>query len=87
MPLPESLQGDPWTPTIARKLMPLLVSYAEACRPVTYGELSQEVIRRGWSHYVMPIAYRYPAGAIGNAIEVTEEEWNEPIPPLIIYPA
>ncbi len=82
MPLPESLQGDFWTPAIAKKLLPLLVSYAEACRPVTYGELSQEAIRRGWSHYVMPIAYRYAAGAIGYAIEETEEEWDEPIPPL-----
>lgn len=82
MPLPESLQGDSWTPAIARKLLPLLVSYTEACRPVTYGELSQEAIQRGWSHYVMPVAYRYPAGAIGYAIEETEEEWGEPIPPL-----
>ncbi len=30
----------------------------------------------------MPIAYRYPAGAIGYAIETTEAEWGEPIPPL-----
>lgn len=82
MPLPESLKGDSWTPDIARKLLPLLVSYAEACRSVTYGELSQEAIQRGWSHYVMPVAYRYPAGAIGYAIEETEEEWDEPIPPL-----
>jgi hypothetical protein len=62
MSLPESLRGDSWTPAIARKLMPLLVSYAEACQPVTYGELSQEAIQRGWSRYVMPIAYRYPGG-------------------------
>lgn len=82
MRLPESLQGDSWMPTIARKLMPLLVSYAEACRSVTYGELSQEAIERGWSHYVKPIAYRYPAGAIGYAIEESKKEWDEPIPPL-----
>jgi hypothetical protein len=82
MPLPESLQGDSWTSATARKLFPLLVAYAEACRPITYGLLSQEVIKRGWSHYVMPLAFRHPAGAIGYALEETEEEWEEPIPPL-----
>jgi hypothetical protein len=30
----------------------------------------------------MPVAYRYPAGAIGYALEVTEKEWGEPIPPI-----
>ncbi|MFX0195966.1 MAG: hypothetical protein ACFFCW_07575 [Candidatus Hodarchaeota archaeon] len=82
MPLPESLQGVAWTPSIARKLLPLLVSYAEACQPVTYGELSKEAVQRKWSHLVIPVAYRYPAGAIGYAIEKTEEEWQKPIPPI-----
>ena len=82
MPLPESLQGETWAHSIARRLLPLLVSYAEACQPVTYGELSKEAMKRKWSHYVMPVAYRYPAGAIGYAIEETEEEWKKPIPPI-----
>ncbi|MBN1906964.1 MAG: hypothetical protein JW927_17935 [Deltaproteobacteria bacterium] len=43
--------------------------------------MSKEVIDRKWGHYVMPIAYRYAAGAIGYAIETTESEWGEPIPP------
>jgi hypothetical protein len=30
----------------------------------------------------MPVAYRYPAGAIGYALEETEVEWKEPIPPI-----
>ena len=82
MSLPESLQGNEWSPSMARRILPLLVSYAEACKPVTYGQLSQEVIRRKWGHYVMPVAYRYPAGAIGYAVETTEVEWGEPIPPI-----
>ena len=82
MPLPESLQGDEWSSSTARKILPLLVSYAEACQPVTYGQLSQEVIRRKWGHYVIPLAYRTAAGAIGEALEETENEWGEPIPPI-----
>ncbi len=82
MSLPESLQGNKWAASMGRLIMPLLVSYAETCRPVTYGGLSKEVIDRKWGHYVMPIAYRYAAGAIGYALETTEAEWGEPIPPL-----
>jgi len=82
MPLPESLQGQTWAHSLARRLLPLLVSYAEACQPVTYGELSKEAMRRKWSHYVMPVSYRHPAGVIGYAIEETEEEWQKPIPPI-----
>jgi hypothetical protein len=82
MAIPEAMKGDEWSPAMARRIMPLLVSYAEACKSVTYGQLSQEVIRRKWGHYVMPVAYRYPAGAIGYAIEKTEAEWGEPIPPI-----
>ncbi len=33
-------------------------------------------------HYVIPLAYRYTAGAIGYALEETEEEWKEVIPPI-----
>lgn len=82
MPLPKSLQGDKWSPSTARKILPLLVSYAEACKTVTYGQLSQEVIRRNWGHYVMAVTYRHPAGVIGYALEETEVEWGEPIPPI-----
>ena len=82
MPLPEQLTGDAWSPAIARKILPLLVAHAEACKPITYGQLSREVMRRRWGHYVMPVAYRYPAGAIGYALEETGEEWGEPIPPI-----
>jgi len=82
MPLPEKLMGDAWSPAIAREILPLLVAHAEACKPITYGQLSREVVRRKWGHYVMPLAYRYPAGAIGYALEETGKEWGEPIPPI-----
>jgi hypothetical protein len=82
MTLPKPLQGDGWSASTARRILPLLVAYAEACRPVEYGELSREVVRRRWGHYVMPVAFRYPAGAIGFALEETEEEWEDTIPPI-----
>lgn len=82
MALPDALQGEEWSKATARKVLPLLVAYANAAEPVTYGGLSEEVTRRKWSHYVMPLAYRYVAGAIGFGLEETEEEWGEPIPPI-----
>jgi len=82
MTLPGALRGDEWSKKTARKVLPLLVAYAQSAKPVTYGELGREATRRKWSHYVMPIAYRYVAGNIGFALEETEEEWGEPIPPI-----
>ena len=82
MALPDALQGEEWSKVTARKVLPLLVAYANAAEPVTYGKLSEEAVRRKWSHYVMPLAYRYVAGAIGFALEETEKEWGEPIPPI-----
>ncbi len=82
MAIPDALQGEEWSKATARKVLPLLVAYANASEPVTYGGLSEEVTRRKWSHYVMPLAYRYVAGAIGFGLEETEEEWGEPIPPI-----
>ena len=82
MKLPESLQGDSWTATTARRILPLLVAYAESYSPVTYGQLSKEVQRRRWGRYVMPLAFRTVAGAIGDAIQETEEEWDRTIPPI-----
>ncbi len=82
MSQPETLCGDEWSKKTARKVLPLLVAYAQAARPITYGELSHEVTQRKWSHYVMPLAYRYVAETIGSSLEETEEEWGEPIPPI-----
>lgn len=82
MSLPDALIGDEWSKKTACNVLPLLVAYAQSARPITYGELSRETTRRNWSHYVMPLAYRFVAGAIGYALEETEEEWGEPIPPI-----
>lgn len=82
MALPDALQGDKWAKLTARKILPLLVAYANAAEPVTYGGLNEEAVSRKWSHYVMPLVYRYVAGAIGFGLEETEEEWGEPIPPI-----
>ena len=76
MSLPGSLQGDSWTITTARRILPLLVAYAESCKSVTYGQLN-----RG-GRYVMPLAYRTVAGVIGDAMQETEKEWGSTIPPI-----
>ena len=76
------MKGEEWTKVTARKVLPLLVAYANAAEPVTYRGLSEEAIHRNWSHYVMPVAYRYVAGAIGFGLAETEREWGEPIPPI-----
>ncbi|WP_422133980.1 hypothetical protein [Endozoicomonas sp. ALD040] len=82
MPLPESLQGDRWTEYTARTVLPLIVWCAKNGKTITYGQLDQEIISRGWGHHVLPVQYGYPAGAIGEALIETEEEWEESIPPL-----
>lgn len=82
MAIPEPLNQDKWAAVTARRVLPLLISYAHSARPITYGGLSREATKRNWSHAVMPIAYRYVAGTIGFALEETEKAWGQPIPPL-----
>ena len=82
MPLPEALQGETWTRITARAALPILVWCAKNGRTITYGQLDQEIVRRGLGHHVHAAAYGYPAGAIGNALFETEENWGEAIPPL-----
>lgn len=82
MPLPKPLQGGVWSASTARRILPLLVAYAEACRVVTYGELSSEVVRRRWGHYVILVSFRHPAGSIGFALEETNVSWEDTIPPI-----
>lgn len=82
MPLPEALQGEKWTRKTARTILPLLIWCAKNGRAITYGQLDDEVVSRGLGHHVMVVQYGYPAGAVGNALIETGEEWGEAIPPL-----
>ena len=82
MPLPEALQGDSWTKVTARHALPLLVWCAKNGKTITYGQLDQEIVKWGLGHHVMVVQYGHPAGAIGDALIETEEDWGEPIPPL-----
>lgn len=82
MSLPDNLGKGGWSAATAAKVLPLLVAHAHSARPITYGDLSREATKRKWSHPVMPIAYRYVAGAIGFALEDTQKKWGHPIPPI-----
>ena len=82
MPLPEALLGSRWTDTTARNILPLLVWCAKNSKKITYGQLDEEIQRRGIGHHVNVVVYGHPAGSIGNALLETEEETGEKIPPL-----
>jgi len=82
MPLPDSLTRDRWTERTARRILPLIIWCAKNGRMITYGQLDEEIVNRGWGHHVIAVQYGYPAGAIGSALIETEEVWEEPIPPL-----
>lgn len=82
MPLPEAFRGDRWTEATARNIFPLLVWCAENEKKITYGQLDEEIQRRGWGHHVNVVVYGHPAGAIGNALLETEQETGNKIPPL-----
>jgi len=82
MLLPEAFRRDRWTENTARAVLPLIIWCAKNGKTITYGRLDKEVVDRGWGHHVMAVQYGYPAGAIGNALIETEEEWGDSIPPL-----
>lgn len=82
MPLPEALQGDRWTESTARNILPLLVWCAENEKKITYGQLDFEIQRRRLGHHVNVVVYGHPAGAIGNALLETERETGNKIPPI-----
>lgn len=85
MPLPPSLQGSTWTIETARRLVPILVWCAQNHRTITYKELDQEIVRRGWMDYnVHAAAYGNAAGTLGDALAETEAELDLHLPPLNI---
>ena len=82
MPLPDALNGEWWTPKIARHMLPWLVWLAKRRGTVTYLEVDAEVVRRGVHSHVHPAQYGHPAGAVGNALIEIGEAMGITIPPL-----
>jgi hypothetical protein len=82
MALPEALLGDRWTEVTARLMFPLLVWCANHGKKITYGQVDEEIQRRGWGNHVFVSKYGHPAGAIGSALLETDQETDEKIPPL-----
>lgn len=82
MPLPKELRGEAWAPQTARKVIPLLVSRAKRNRPLTYTQLDEEIVARGWGKHAMVVGYGNALDLVGLALERTSRAWKEPIPPL-----
>ena len=82
MSCPESIIGDTWTKVTARSALPILVWCAKHGRPITYGQLDAEIVRRKLGHHVIAVPYGHPVGAIGSALIELEERWGKPVPPL-----
>src|ERR1700730_6482103 len=82
MALPEALKRERWTEETARCMFPLLVWCANHGKTISYGQMDEEIQRRGWGHHVFHTMYGWPAGAIGHALLETEKERGQKIPPL-----
>ena len=82
MPIPQALQGNRWTEMTARNALPIVIWCARKGKPITYGQLDSEIVKRGLGHHVMAVQYGYPAGAIGDALIELAQRWNKRIPPL-----
>ena len=80
--LPSSLRGEGWTASTARTMIPLLVWCATNEKKITYGQINAEIARRNLGDYGFPLAYRLPAGAIGDALIQTGNDLGRHIPPL-----
>lgn len=78
----DALAGDSWTMTTARNGFPILVEYARARRPITYGEWDRELISRGLGHHVLAPVYGHPAGRIGNACAQYGRNNRMHVPPI-----
>lgn len=73
--------GSAWTDITARAAFPIVLRHAMDGDPITYGDLNEAVKATG-KKGVLPIAYRYVAGKIGDVCEALSEDFGEPIPLL-----
>ena len=75
-----ALSGDRWTERTARIGFQILVEYAHARRPITYGEWDAEIVRRQLGHHVLLPQYGWAAGAIGRACQEYAKEKGDSVP-------
>ena len=77
------LANTPWRIQVVADIVPLLIRRAKEGRPITYGELAEQ-LREEFGHEPQARKTQYgpPIGAIGFAIRELGEQWGERIPPI-----
>ncbi|MEA3044664.1 MAG: hypothetical protein QOH47_2502 [Sphingomonadales bacterium] len=83
--LARSLADERWAGETARLAMPVLIGIARSgkSRTITYGDLHQEVIRRGGKAEIGTLAkYAHPCGRIAYACEDASDLIGDEVPPL-----
>ena len=72
-PLAEELADDRWAGRTARLALPVLVEIAEKGKKITYGQLHDEVVKRGGQSEIgSRVKYAFPLGRIARAMERLE---------------
>jgi hypothetical protein len=77
-----ALDGERWSEKTARAGFPILVEYAHASEPITYGDWDAEIVRRRLGKHTFVRAYRYPAEFIGDACEEYGQAAAIHVPPI-----
>ncbi|MDN4131155.1 hypothetical protein [Pantoea ananatis] len=72
----EPISGDKAYQIRARMALPLLVRQAEACTPILYSDLAEEL---GMSN---PRNLNYVLGSIGQSLELLSKAWKIKVPPI-----
>lgn len=77
------LANTPWRRDIVPHIVPILVRRAKQGRPITYGELADELHREfGHTPRARKTLYGPPVGAVGVAIQELSLKWGDRIPPI-----
>lgn len=72
----EPISGDKAYQIRARMALPLLVRQAEACTPILYSDLAEEL---GMSN---PRNLNYVLGSIGQSLELLSKAWEDKVPSI-----
>ena len=73
--------GSSWTDSRARAAIPIILRLALDGEKITYGDLNKELVKQGLSSAIA-VAYRYPAGKIGDICEALSADIGEQVPLL-----